>query len=151
MEKTIREQAIELAKQLLEKDASLKDFLVKRYPEMEEDPYEQIRKKLISGFQRLQEINETFNDVPIADIITYLEKQENAFENGRQLGIMQEQSRQELEGDKINYDKYDRTMLKSCLSIIESVRESRSGWPVYTEEYEWLKKYAKRYGLVPCK
>lgn len=66
------------------------------FPELRESEDERIRKELIN-FLRSPFIKENLTDEKVAPWLAYLEKQKDAFENGRQLGIMQEQARQELE------------------------------------------------------
>jgi hypothetical protein len=94
-----REEAIEIVKTQYSHDSVMKTALGMLIPELCESSDEIIRSAMIKGFNFLmvkREIN-TFAGTPIRNILAYLEKQENAFENGRQFGIMQEQARQELE------------------------------------------------------
>lgn len=66
--------------------------------EKKESEDEMIRKWLINYFNDYYDRSgDTFCEMQITRILAYLEKQKNAFENGRQFGIMQEQARQELE------------------------------------------------------
>ena len=67
-------------------------------PELRESEDERIRTLLVALVQWAKTFNQSGLDPNTANkMISYLEKQKDAFENGRQLGIMQEQARQELE------------------------------------------------------
>ena len=81
-----------------------KMFWCSIFPELSESEDERLRKMLI----------EIVNITPAAlaqknreALLTYLEKQKDAFDNGVQMGIMQEQARREIEGDLKPVEKQD--------------------------------------------
>lgn len=94
------EMALEAARKELgvdRKEWKIIDKVLKSiFPQLRESEDERIRKELVN-FLQSPFINENLTDEKVAPWIAYLEKQKNAFENGRQFGIMQEQARQELE------------------------------------------------------
>lgn len=67
------------------------------FPELKESEDERIRKAISAAIcgTTAETVLEA-NGVKLVDALAYLEKQKDAFENGRQLGIMQERARQEL-------------------------------------------------------
>lgn len=104
-----REEAIEIVKTQYSHDSVMKTALGMLIPELCESSDEIIRSAMIKGFNFLMEKREinTFAGTPIRNILAYLEKQKDAFENGRQFGIMQEQARLELELDEQKEQKPD--------------------------------------------
>lgn len=84
-----REEAIEIVKTQYSHDSVMKTALGMLIPELGESEDEWIPKELIEYLKQKGDYRSCW--------IVWLKKQKDAFENGRQFGIMQEQARQELE------------------------------------------------------
>lgn len=95
------DEALIKAKELLDSPRTCFDIVQLKdiIPELRESEDERIRKEAISIVQSYMNICDKEGDPCLSGykVLDWLEKQKNAFENGRQLGIMQEQARQELE------------------------------------------------------
>ena len=95
-----REEAINLVKQVLpclNVDEKIREGFKTLIPELRESEDERMVKAITHVLYENYTDAAVIEGVEIAEIVTWLEKQKDAFENGRQLGIMQEQARQELE------------------------------------------------------
>lgn len=119
------------------------------FPELRESEDERIRKEIINYL----DFAESHNLLRAADYekkkgwIDWLEKQKDAFENGRQFGIMQEQGRQELEwtDEKQKEQKliqtdaekeYVRTLKSLVADFVRANNYIERGY--YQQIYDWL-------------
>ena len=79
-------------------ESKLREACAMFIPELRESEDERIRKAIIHLFEvRSEAYLVEATGFKKEQFLAYLEKQKDAFENGRQFGIMQEQARQELE------------------------------------------------------
>ena len=75
------EETLKIARELIKKDPSLTDWVISKFPELQESEDERIRKALIDFFSRGAENGEQTNGIRDKDILAWLEKQgKSAFE-----------------------------------------------------------------------
>jgi len=71
----IHEETLKIARNLIEKDPSLTDWVISKFPELKESEDEIIRKKLITFFQRFPYTNLYDANLNVKDVLAWLEKQ----------------------------------------------------------------------------
>ena len=76
-EKELHEETLAIARKLIEKDPSLKEWAVAKFPELDEGEYEQIRKELIKRVDRLNYSDCLFERLSREKILDWLKKQED--------------------------------------------------------------------------
>ena len=83
----IHEETLKIARNLIEKDPSLTDWVISKFPELKESEDERVWRELIEGFKRYDD-GALFNGCLVREIIAWLEKQgEHAnFRNKIQIG-----------------------------------------------------------------
>lgn len=117
------------------------------FPELKESGGERIRKWLYDYISNCPNNNfDFYGGVGKDAVLNYLEKQKDAFENGRQLGIMQEQARQELE---LTDEKQKSDRMKPIYDARESFESAlEKAWNDYHNGYENVDKLEDDY--VEC-
>ena len=90
------DEALNIAKETYETQPMYRAWLEKMFPELRESEDEKMMKNIRLAILSVEDAFWRTHGLTAKEAISYLEKQKNAFENGRQFGIMQEQARQEL-------------------------------------------------------
>ena len=111
------------------------------FPQLRESEDEKMMRVIGLALTDVPEGRFTSLGTTLKDCLAYLEKQKDAFENGRQLGIMQEQARQELEwtGEK----QKEQSTYKSSKSEIDFAnRYSKDVWEKLMSKFKEVEGYS---------
>ena len=136
-EKKIHEQSLTLARQLIEKDPSLRDWVVGKFPELRESEDERIRKGLVSHLLELKEIKDA-RGLPIKfpghydAWISYLEKHKEPkpmlkFKVGDKIHL--------IDGTSPNYE--DDCITISEIGTINYIGEFKEGYVPIKDQNKW--------------
>ena len=118
--------ALAKGREILNNDCSsesTKECCREIFPELTESEDERIRKAISYSISQ-----SAHHDGILIDGIT----KEQAY------AWLEKQNKQDI------LDEEDEKMLEKCISVIEEPRDSRSGWPIYIDEIEWLKSLSSR-------